>query len=118
MLRKSKMMGPTIHKEKASDYKIFCKTCNDELKQRKLLETLVDTKNDVKRTKGLAVNAAIKLYQISKNVKLSHMIKKVFQCCTTSIFLYDSETQTVKKNNKQVRSFHECLIQTLVLKIN
>ena len=70
----------------------------EEWKKCKILGSLLDTTEDIKRRKQLANNAMQKLKHIFENTRLKNKTKlRIFRACVESIFLYNSELWTVTK---------------------
>ena len=89
-----------VNKEKTEYYEIR-RNGSEEWKKCKYLGSLLDTDEDIKRRKGLAVQAANKLKYILDSKKLGTEIKiRTLNAYIASIFLYNSETWTVKKSNE------------------
>ena len=74
---------------------------------------------DIKRRKGLAVDAARKLQYIFRNKKLSIRTKmRTFDIYVGSIFQYNCETWTITINcEKTIDFFQRRLLQTYVLHV-
>lgn len=79
----------------------------------KILGSLLDTEEDIKRRKQLAMNAMKKLEHIFTNSKLHNNIKiRIFKACVESIFLYNSELWTLTKTAaNKIDSFHRRLMR-------
>ena len=70
----------------------------EEWKKCRILGSLLDTSEDIKRRKQLANNAMQKLKHVFENNKLKNEVKlRIFRACVESIFLYNSELWTVTK---------------------
>ena len=110
--------GLHINDTKTEEYKIQRKG-NVDWKKCKLLGSLLDTENDIKRRKGLAIAAINTLKYIFNSSKLNIKTKlRVFNCYISSIFLYNSELWTLTKTKEnQIDSFHRRLIRTSCLNI-
>ena len=108
-----------INDTKTEEYEISRTNPNSSWKSCKLLGSLLDTENDIKRRKGLAVDALHKLAYIFKNKKLSINIKmRTFDSYISSIFLYNSELWTLTtKREESINSFHRRLLRTYVLNV-
>ena len=109
----------TINETKTENYIISRQNCDNTWKKCKLLGSLLDTELDIKRRKGLAVDAAKKLQYIFRNKKLSIRTKmRTFDIYVGSIFQYNSETWTITINcEKTIDSFHRRLLRTYVLNV-
>lgn len=81
---------------------------NDTWKNCKLLGSLLDTKSDIKRRKGLVIVAMKKHKQLYKSKHLSRKQKiRHFNTFIQSIMLYNSELWTTTDTiNKTVDAFH------------
>ena len=107
----------TINDTKTEEYDISRANCDNAWKKCKLLGSLLDTECDIKRRKGLAVDAAKKFKYIFRNKKLTIKIKiRAFDTYVTSIFLYNSEIWTITDTcEKRIDSFHRRLLRSYVL---
>ena len=86
----------TINTSKTEEHKISRTNCDNSWKTCKLLGSLLDTENDIKRRKGLAIDALHKLKYIFNANKLSIATKvKAFNTYIDSIFLYNSDIWTL-----------------------
>ena len=85
-------------------------------KKCKVLETLLDTEEDVKRRKILAVNVVNSMKEIFFG-DISIVVKvRSFNCYVNSIFLYKCETWTLMKTLENViDSFQRRLLRIPVL---
>jgi hypothetical protein len=105
----------TINETKTEEYTISRKS-DDTWKKCKLLGTLLDSENDIKRRKGLALDA-YKTYQDIFNSKhISDKTKlRVFEVYIKSIFLYNCEiwTLTIKLTNT-VDVFQRTLLRKIL----
>ena len=111
--------GLLINTSKTEEYKISRINCDNNWKKCKLLGSILDTKNDINRRKGLAIAAAQNLNQIFNNKDVSIVTKtEVFKTYVEPIFLYNSELWTLKKTTiNEIDCFHRKLMRTLVLNI-
>ena len=83
-----------LNKSKTDNYIIYRQ--NHHWKKCKLLETLLNTAEDIKRRKILAINAAKNLWGFFKNDKLTISLKlKLINMYIEPTFLYNSETWTL-----------------------
>ena len=67
----------TINETKTENYIISRQNCDNVWKECKLLGSLLDTELDIKRRKGLAVDAARKLQYIFRNTKTKYKNKNL-----------------------------------------
>ena len=88
-------------------------------KKCKLLGSLLDTEEDIKRRKGLAIDALNKIKFIIDNNKLPLRSKLLaFDAYVASIFLYNSEIWTITKRlENQIDVFHRKIIKEKIMKI-
>ena len=92
--------GLKVNKNKAKYYIITRQ--NHQWKKCKLLETLLNSEEDIKRRKILAINAANNLRCFFENDKLAISLKlKLINTYIESIFLYNSETWTLTKSMEE-----------------
>ena len=69
--------------------------CHNSWKKCKLLGSLSDTKEDIKRRKGLAIDSLKTLENIFNSKHVSEVIRlRIFKAYVESIFLYNSELWT------------------------
>ena len=118
--RQLKQRDLTINETKTEEYTITNnKNCDNLWKSCKLLGSLLDTDNDIKRRKGLAIDTARKLHEIFMNNRISIANKmRTFNAYVTSVFLYNSELWCLKKNlRKGIDSFHRRMLRIHVLNI-
>ena len=87
-----------INLDKTEEY-IISKEGNDNWKKCKYLGSLLNTEDDIKRRKSLAINTFNQLKHIFNSNKTS-MDKKmrIFQAYVSSVFLYNSELWTLTNN--------------------
>ena len=89
--------GLKINESKTEEYTIkkvlIWKNCGNLWRDCKLLlGSLLDTQNDIKKRKVLAINAAYKLKHLFLNKDVTISVKtKFFKSYITLIFLYNSE---------------------------
>ena len=96
-LPKLRARGLRINEAKTEEFTIR-KNGPDDWKKCKILGSLLDTNEDIKRRKQLANNAMQKLKHIFENNRLKNNIKlRIFRACVESIFLYNSELWTITK---------------------
>ena len=81
-------------------------------KNCKYLGSLLDTNNDIKRRKQLAMSAAIKLSDLWQSNKATVATKlRIFDACVKSIFLYNAELWGMSsKTENMINSFHRKLL--------
>ena len=98
-------------KQKTEEYKISRVNCDDKWKKCKLLGSILDTNNDIKRRKGLSLDAVQKIKYMFNNKKLSIKTKmRAFDAYISSIFLYNSELWTLTSSiEKQIDSFTQII---------
>ena len=91
--------GLKIDESKTEEYTIKRANCDSRWRDCKLLGYLLDTKNDMKRRKVLAINAANKLKNLFlKNDVTIYVKTTLFKSYVTPIFLYNSELWTLTNN--------------------
>ncbi len=72
---------------------------DDSWKKCKLLGSLLDTEEDIKRRKGLAIGTYNKMRHVIENKSTKKITKsRILKTYVESIFLYNSETWTLTKN--------------------
>ena len=99
---KLKNRNLVINAEKTEEYKISGKNCDDLWKKCKFLGTMLDTQCDIKRRKGLAIDALKKLKYIFNNKKISIITKtRTLNAYILPIFLYNCETWTLTASNEK-----------------
>ena len=90
--------GLKINDSKTEEHTIKRANCDNLWRDCKLLGSLLDTQNDIKRRKVLAINAANKLKLLFLNKDVTVSVKtKLFKSYITPIFLYNSELCDTKK---------------------
>ena len=107
-----------INQEKTEEYTIS-KTRN-EWRKCKFLGSLLDTSEDIKRRKMLAINAANKISAIFENKRLTIKTKmKAFDAYIKPIFLYNCEIWTITAScaEKMIDGFQRRLLRTYVLNV-
>ena len=111
--------GLEINESKTEEYTIKRANCDNRWRDCKLLASLLDTQNGIKRRKVLAINAANKLKHLFLNKDVTINVKtKLFKSYITPIFLYNSELWTLANNmQRKVDSFQRRIIRTFVLNI-
>ena len=101
--------GLKVNKNKTESYMISRQ--NHQWKKCKLLRTLLDTEEDIKRRKILAINAANNLCRFFENSKLTINLKlKLINTYIEHIFLYNSETWTLTKSMEESFNAFQCRI--------
>ena len=107
----------TINETKTEEYAIT-RNGGDSWKKCRLLGSLLDTQNDIKRRKSLAIRSINKMTNIFYG-KLSISIKlRTFDCYVRSIFLYNSELWTLTTTTENIiDSFHRRLLRTVCLNV-
>ena len=100
-----------MNKNKAKYYIITRQ--NHQWKKCKLLETLLNSEEDIKRRKILAINAANNLRRFFENNKLAVSLKlKLINTYIESIFLYNSETWTLTKSMEEsINAFQRRIVR-------
>ena len=91
--------GLKVNKNETENYIISRQ--NHQWKKCKLLRTLLDTKEDIKRRKILAINTANNLCYFSENDKLTMLKLKLINMYIEPIFLYNSGTWTLTKSMEE-----------------
>ena len=87
---KLKQRNLHVNMEKTEEYTIS--RTQYDWRKCKYLGSLLDTENDIKRRKGLAIDAFNTLNKFLNNHRASMKTKsKIFQAFINSIFLYNSE---------------------------
>ena len=105
----------TVNKDKTEKYEIK-KNGDERCRKCIYLGTMLDTSGDIKRRKRLAREAMDKIKYISRDRRLDIDIKmRAFNACTSSVFLYDSETWAVNKTTgDSLGSYHRRLMRNAV----
>ena len=91
--------GLKVNKNETENYIISRQ--NHQWKKCKLLGTLLDTEEEERRRKILAINAANNLCHFSKNDKLTILKLKLINIYIEPIFLYNSGTWTLAKSMEE-----------------
>lgn len=106
------------NEDKTEEYEIK-RNGNEDWKKCKMLGSLLDTQEDIKRRKGLAINALRIMKHTFASKKLSLKTKsRIFDAYISSIFLYNSEIWTVTKTDEQaIDAFQRRIIRSNVLNI-
>ena len=87
-------------------------------KKYKLLGTLLDTEEDVKRRKVLAMNVVNSMNKIFFGDISIEVKVRSFNCCVSSVFLYNCETWTLtKKLENVIDSFQRRLLRIAVFNV-
>ena len=89
---------------------------NAAWKTCKYLGSLLDTENDLKRRKKLAMTSLLKLSQLWQSNKVTLNTKlRIFNACIRSIFLYNSELWTItRKYENKIDAFHRKLLRKVL----
>ena len=115
-----------INPDKTEEHKIewIKKPKKDEIikeedwswKKCKILGSLIDTKEDIKRRKSLALTALNKLNDIWENKKITINLKsKIFNSTIKPIFLYNAELWTLSNTDeKQIDAFQRRLLRYML----
>ena len=92
---------------------------NDQWKKCRLLGTLLDTSEEIKRRKALTINAANNLSHFFNNNKLTIMTKvRLINTYVEPIFLYNAETWTVNKTKEEeINAFQRNITRKYILNI-
>ena len=103
--------GLKVNKNKTENYIINRQ--NHQWKKCKLLGTLLDTEEDIKRRKFLAINAASNLRRFFENSKLTINLKlKLINTYIEPIVLYNSEKWTLTKSMvESINAFHRRIVR-------
>ena len=118
VLVKLVQQGLKINESKTEEYNIKRANCDNRWRDFKLLESLLDTQNDIKRKKVLAINAANKLKHLFLNKDAAIGVKtKSLKSYITPIFFYNSELSTLTNMQRKVDSFLQRIIRTFVLNV-
>ena len=114
---KLKEKGLTVNNEKTERYVINKK--HSEWKKCKLLGSLLDTQEDIKRRKSLAITTANSLNHLFSNDKLTIATKmKVIDVYVEPIFLYNSETWVLNKADEQsIDAFQRQIMRKYVFNV-
>ena len=111
--------GLKINESKTEEDPIKRASCDNRWRDCKLIGSLLDTQNDIKRRKVRAINATNKLKHLFLNKDVYISVKtKLFKSYITPIFLYNSELWTLTNNmHRKVNSFQRRIIRTFVLNV-
>ena len=111
--------GLKKNESKTEEYTIKSANCDNRWRDCKLLVSLLETQEDIKRRKVLAINAANKLKHLFLNKDVTIRVKTtLFKSCITPIFLYNFELWTLTNNmQRKVDSFQGRIIRTFVLNV-
>ena len=111
--------GLQINEDKTEKYTISRTNTDQTWKKCKLLGTLLDTTEDIKRRKSLAIEATKSVQSAFKNKKLWIGTKaNIFDTYVSSVFLYNACTWTITQSQEQqIDSFQRKLIRINVLNI-
>ena len=111
--------GLKINESKTEEYIIKRANCDNRWRDCKLLGSLLDTQNDIKRRKVLAINAANKLKHLFLNKDVTISVKtKLFKSYITPIFLYNSELRILTNNmHRKLDFFQRRIFGAFVLKV-
>jgi hypothetical protein len=104
-----------VNETKTEEHRIK-RNCDDSWRSCKYLGSLLDTKSDIKRRKGLAIAAYNKLNHVFKNKKVTLKNKlRIFNAYVESIYLYNSELWTVTKAiEEEIDIFQRSLLRRLL----
>ena len=105
----------TINESKTEEYKINKKSC--DWKKCKYFSSMLNTSEDIKRRKTLAIRSANNLTLIFNNKHLTIKTKiKAFTTYIQPVFLYNCEMWTLTKlENKKRDTFQRRLIRKYIL---
>ena len=124
-IQKSKMILPQklktndlmMNEAKTEEYEIK-RNGDENWKECKFLGSMLDTTNDIKRRKSLALTAIENLKSIFYSKINTKLKMRAFNCYIGSIFLYNSELWTLtSKLENGIDSFHRRLLRLAVLNI-
>ena len=104
-----------VNTTKTEKYEIS-RISDNSWKKCKLLGSLLDTKEDIKRRKGLAIDSMKTLENIFNSKYVSEVIRlRIFKAYVESIFLYNSELWTLTKSLKdKIDSFQRRLLLKVI----
>ena len=107
-----------VNTDKTEEYTIK-KTGDDSWKRCKFLGTLLDTENEIKRRKGLAIDAIRTKKKEFNSKRLDRKVKiRIFNTYISSIFLFNSEVWTMSSKEEQnINAFQRKLIKSYILNI-
>ena len=111
--------GLKINESKTEEHTIKRANCDSRWRDCKLFGSLLDTQNDIKRRKLLAINAANKLKHLFLNKDVIISVKTtLFKSYVTPMFLYNFELWTLTNNmQRKVDSFQRRIIRTFALNV-
>ena len=111
--------GLKINESKTEEYTNKRANCDNRWRDCELLGSLLDTQNDIKRRKVLAINATNKLKHLFLNKGVTIRVKTaLFKSYIIPIFLYNSELWTLTNSmQRKVDSFQRRIIRTFVLNV-
>ena len=103
-----------VNLEKTEEYTLNRK--EEKWKKCKYLGSILDTENDIKRRKGLAIDAFNSLNRYFTNRRANIKLKtRIFTTFVQSIFLYNSELWTLTKQQEtQIDVFQRSLLRRLL----
>ncbi len=107
--------GLIVNESKNEDFDVTANS-GEAWKKCKILGSLLDTREDIKRRKQLANNAKSKLKDVFSDKKLSqHNKLRVFRACVESVFLYNSELWTMNTTTESlIDSYHRRLLRNII----
>ena len=107
-----------VNTDKTEEYTIR-KSGDESWKTCKFLGTILDTENEIKRRKGLAVDAIRSKKKQFRSKRLSQKVKiRIFNTYVSSIFLFNSEVWTLSSKEEQnIDAFQRKLIKSNILNI-
>ena len=104
--------GLKINESKTEEYIMKRANCDNRRRNCKLIGSLLDIQDDIKRRNVLAINTGNKLKHLFLNKDVNISVKtKLFKSYITPIFLYSSELWSLTNNMKRkVDSFQRRII--------
>ena len=104
-----------VNTTKTEKYEIS-RISDNSWKKCKLLGSLLDTKEDIRRRKGLAIDSMKTLENIFNSKYVSEVIRlRIFKAYVESIFLYNSELWTLTKTlEDKIDSFQRRLLRKVI----
>ena len=104
-----------VNDSKTEEYTIK-RNGSDQWKRCKLVGSLLDTSEDIKRRKQLANNAFCKLKVVLLSKKISTSVKlRVFKCYIESIFMYNAETWGLTSTQEnEIDTFQRKLLRIIL----
>ena len=107
----------TINEGKTEEYTIR-RNGDEAWKKCKLLGTLLDTEEDIKRRKILAINTVNTMQDIFFGDVSMEIKIRTFNCYVSSVFLYNCELWTLTKTiEKSIDSFHRKMLRIACLNV-